>query len=61
MKICPGCHKKIDPVNGLDWLPFCSDRCRLIDLGAWLNEDHRIAAETAEIQSEPADTGFTTH
>jgi endogenous inhibitor of DNA gyrase (YacG/DUF329 family) len=22
--------------------PFCSDRCRLIDLGAWLSETHKI-------------------
>ncbi len=22
--------------------PFCSDRCRLIDLGAWANEEHKI-------------------
>ena len=23
--------------------PFCSDRCRLVDLGKWLNEEHSIA------------------
>jgi hypothetical protein len=26
--------------------PFCSDRCRLIDLGAWLTEQHKIPDET---------------
>jgi uncharacterized protein len=26
--------------------PFCSDRCRLIDLGAWLNEERRIPDES---------------
>jgi endogenous inhibitor of DNA gyrase (YacG/DUF329 family) len=25
------------------WRPFCSERCRLIDLGEWLNESHRIS------------------
>ncbi len=25
--------------------PFCSDRCRLIDLGAWLSEAHKIPDE----------------
>jgi endogenous inhibitor of DNA gyrase (YacG/DUF329 family) len=25
--------------------PFCSPRCRLIDLGRWLGEEYRIAAE----------------
>ena len=61
MKRCPSCNKNFEPANGLDWLPFCSERCSLIDLGAWLNEDHRIAAESADIHSESADTGFTTH
>jgi endogenous inhibitor of DNA gyrase (YacG/DUF329 family) len=26
--------------------PFCSERCRLIDLGAWAGEDHRIPGDT---------------
>lgn len=25
--------------------PFCSERCRLIDLGQWLGEEHRIVRE----------------
>jgi uncharacterized protein len=31
--------------------PFCSDRCRLIDLGAWLTEQNKIPedAEAAEL------------
>jgi endogenous inhibitor of DNA gyrase (YacG/DUF329 family) len=37
---CPTCKRE------LDWTtpsrPFCSERCRLIDLGAWLAEQHRI-------------------
>jgi len=27
------------------WRPFCSERCRLIDLGAWLTEQHAIPGE----------------
>ena len=27
------------------WRPFCSERCRLIDLGEWLDEGHRISGE----------------
>jgi endogenous inhibitor of DNA gyrase (YacG/DUF329 family) len=26
--------------------PFCSDRCRLIDMGAWLTEQHKIPDES---------------
>jgi uncharacterized protein len=35
--------------------PFCSDRCRLIDLGAWLTEKNKIAGEDAgEAHAEEA-------
>lgn len=27
------------------FFPFCSERCRLIDLGAWLDEGYRVASE----------------
>jgi endogenous inhibitor of DNA gyrase (YacG/DUF329 family) len=33
--------------------PFCSERCRLIDLGEWANEERRIPSE--EIPSTDAD------
>lgn len=42
---CPTCGQKIiwDPAN--PWRPFCSERCRLIDLGEWLSEERRIPGE----------------
>ena len=27
--------------------PFCSDRCRMLDLGRWLNEEYKVAGESA--------------
>jgi endogenous inhibitor of DNA gyrase (YacG/DUF329 family) len=36
--------------------PFCSDRCRLIDLGAWLTEQNKIPDESVageDITDEP--------
>jgi endogenous inhibitor of DNA gyrase (YacG/DUF329 family) len=36
--------------------PFCSDRCRLIDLGAWLTEQRKIADERAPDAEEPPGT-----
>ncbi len=42
MKTCPTCNKEFDPKNLSENLPFCSERCRLVDLGAWLTEKHRI-------------------
>jgi endogenous inhibitor of DNA gyrase (YacG/DUF329 family) len=39
---CPQCGKPAqwDPANR--FRPFCSERCRLIDLGAWASESYRI-------------------
>jgi hypothetical protein len=39
---CPTCRKTGDWLSG-EFAPFCSKRCRLIDLGKWLSEEHRIA------------------
>jgi endogenous inhibitor of DNA gyrase (YacG/DUF329 family) len=43
---CPTCHREID-WSQAPFRPFCSERCRLIDLGAWLTEKHAIAGEAA--------------
>ena len=39
---CPRCGAQApySPENA--WRPFCSERCRLIDLGAWAAESYRI-------------------
>lgn len=39
---CPTC-KTIVP-NGAEDFPFCSDRCRRIDLGKWASGDYRITS-----------------
>ena len=41
---CPTCRKAFDPMITVA-MPFCSDRCRLIDLGQWLNEEHGLPWE----------------
>ncbi len=40
---CPTCGKSVPWTDESRWRPFCSERCRLIDLGEWLNENHRIS------------------
>ena len=47
---CPTCRREIDWANS-PYRPFCSDRCRLIDLGAWLSEKHVIPGETVRNES----------
>jgi len=42
MYSCPTCQKQFDPNQGKNSKPFCSERCRLIDLGDWLDESYRI-------------------
>lgn len=39
---CPTCRKLGNWLAG-DFAPFCSKRCRLIDLGKWLGEEHRVS------------------
>jgi endogenous inhibitor of DNA gyrase (YacG/DUF329 family) len=40
---CPSCKKIGDWFAG-DFGPFCSKRCRLVDLGKWFSEEHAISA-----------------
>lgn len=44
---CPVCKKTVLWSDEFPFRPFCSDRCRLIDLGDWASENHRIAGEPA--------------
>ncbi len=39
---CPRCGTPVawQPQNR--WRPFCSERCKMIDLGAWANEEYRV-------------------
>ena len=39
---CPICKKPTDSVTDADF-PFCSDRCRLMDLGAWAAEKYVVS------------------
>ncbi len=45
--ICPVC-KKTTTWEENPWRPFCSERCKLIDLGKWASEEYRIAGEKEE-------------
>jgi len=47
---------------GSDFRPFCSERCKLIDLGGWLTERHAIPGQPAndaqpEDEEEPGERG----
>lgn len=40
--LCPTCRKVVEPTA--EDFPFCSDRCRLIDLGKWASGDYKISS-----------------
>jgi uncharacterized protein len=44
---CPNCGKAVPWSPESRFRPFCSERCRLIDLGAWFEEEHAIPGEDA--------------
>ncbi len=43
---CPICGKPV-PLDDAN-MPFCSDRCRLIDLGNWASEKYVISSPTSQ-------------
>ena len=45
---CPVCKKETTWTKN-PFRPFCSDRCRLMDLGRWASEEYRIAGEKKSI------------
>ncbi|PIQ95582.1 MAG: DNA gyrase inhibitor YacG [Nitrospinae bacterium CG11_big_fil_rev_8_21_14_0_20_56_8] len=43
---CPTCQKPVAPSDA-SFFPFCSNRCRMIDLGGWLDGRFRVAGSDA--------------
>jgi endogenous inhibitor of DNA gyrase (YacG/DUF329 family) len=48
MAKCPICDAEVAPRAENELFPFCSARCKTIDLGKWLNEEYRMPAEDAD-------------
>ena len=45
---CPYCGKET-PYEGNEFRPFCSERCKMIDFGAWADERYAVPADTSEM------------
>ena len=52
---CPTCRRRIVWSQENPHRPFCSERCKLLDLDRWLREDYRIPAQEDETDSGPPD------
>ncbi len=51
---CPQCGAEVPWVPESKWRPFCSERCKTIDLGAWAAESYRIpVTDTPEGDDTP--------
>lgn len=46
---CPTCEKTDTWQATNPNRPFCSDRCKLIDLGAWADESHRVPGDPVDL------------
>ena len=49
---CPMCGSERGPFGENGFFPFCSARCRMADLGKWLNEEYAIPDTTPDEDEE---------
>ncbi|AQT69728.1 DNA gyrase inhibitor YacG [Anaerohalosphaera lusitana] len=57
---CPTCKNPLPDRKGKDkkaqnarkFFPFCCERCKLVDMGAWLDADYRIPVINADEEAE---------
>jgi endogenous inhibitor of DNA gyrase (YacG/DUF329 family) len=61
--LCPICKKLFaKPASdepSAKYLPFCSDRCQLIDLGRWLDGKYQIPVADPQPEHDSADSDLT--
>ena len=51
---CPSCHRQTE-YTGNEYRPFCSERCKLLDFGAWADEEFRLPTQETELSEEDFD------
>lgn len=52
---CPGCGQPSEYTPENRWRPFCSERCRNLDLGAWATESYRVPAAPPQDDDDAPD------
>jgi uncharacterized protein len=50
---CPRCGAPAVFAAANKWRPFCSERCKLIDLGDWAAENYRVPVALSKPDNEP--------
>ena len=51
---CPTCGRKVE-YEGNEFRPFCSERCKLLDFGAWADEQFSLPSQTESLSEEDLD------
>jgi endogenous inhibitor of DNA gyrase (YacG/DUF329 family) len=54
---CPTCERPIAWSEQFPWRPFCSERCRMVDLGGWLSGQRAIAGDAIDPLEDASGTG----
>ena len=49
---CPQCGKSVIWSEANTWRPFCSERCRLVDIGKWASDEYSVPLVDQDIKSE---------
>ena len=55
---CPTCKRSVPWTPEQEFKPFCSERCKLIDLGEWVMEEKRIPGESLELENDSDEDSF---
>ncbi len=48
---CPSCGKEVE-YTGNEFRPFCSERCKLLDFGAWADEEFALPTQDNALSEE---------
>ena len=57
---CPRCGTKVVWSTGNPWRPFCSEHCKMMDLGAWASEQYRIPVAEYDDRDDVSEQDLST-
>ncbi len=58
---CPQCDKPVVYSSTNQWRPFCSERCKLIDLGDWIDGKKHISDDISSLETQVDDVRESKH
>jgi len=57
MKKCPTCNKQVQWQDN-PFRPFCSERCKLVDLSKWVSDEYRVPGQPVTTEPLEAEEGY---